>query len=175
MPRQLIAGSRDVIIVPSRNKRSDLDYSMLFEERQSLYRARGHPLFTRRDRDITAAALSEHAFVARGYLHSEDLKRIGHRRAEATVDTMEAQLVLILTGEFVGYLPAHYAQPWIDRAELRCLRDEAFNYNSTFYAVVQSGSTESPLARRFLSAVAAATSDRSAAGERRIPSRGDRF
>lgn len=162
LERQLVAGSRDVIIVPSRNKRSEFNYAALFEERQSLYCARGHPLFTWRDEEITSAALSEHAFVARGYLHSEDLKRIGHRGAEATVDTMEAQLILILSGEFIGYLPAHYARPWIDRAELRCLHDEAFNYNSTFYAVVQSGSTESPLTRRFLAAVAAGSNDATA-------------
>jgi DNA-binding transcriptional LysR family regulator len=153
LERQLVAGSRDVIVVPSRSKRADLDYTPLFQEKQSLYCAHGHPLFSRPDRDITSDALSEHAFVARGYLHSDDLKRIGHRGAEATVETMEAQLILILSGAFIGYLPAHYACPWVERGELRCLRDQRFSYDSAFYAVSQAG-TENPLVRRFLAVVA---------------------
>ncbi len=153
LERQLVAGSRDVIIVPSRNRRAELHYVPLFEEKQSLYCARAHPLFNRGACDVSPPALSEHAFVARGYLHSEDLKRIGHRGAEATVETMEAQLILILTGEFIGYLPTHYAQPWVDRAELRCLRDELYGYHSKFYAVSQGGAAENPLVQRFLSVV----------------------
>jgi DNA-binding transcriptional LysR family regulator len=153
LEQQLIAGRRDVIVVPSRNRRAELEYSPLFEEKQSLYCARGHPLFDRDDRDTSAAALAEHAFVARGYLHSEDLKRIGHRGAEATVETMEAQLILILTGGFIGYLPAHYAQPWLVRGELRCLHEEAFSYKSLFYAVCQISGAENPLVERFLTAL----------------------
>ena len=104
---------------------------------------------------ISSAVLSDHAFVARGYLHSHDLKRIGHRGAEATVETMEAQLILILTGEFIGYLPAHYAAPWVGDGRLRCLRDAKFSYGSTFYAVSQRAGTENPLVRRFLSTLQA--------------------
>lgn len=147
---QLVRGQRDVIVVPSRNRRAELDYSPLFEEKQSLYCARGHRLFDRDERDISSAALSECAFVARGYLHSEDLKRIGHRKAEATVETMEAQLILILTGEFIGYLPAHYAQPWIESTELRCLHEQRFSYDSLFYAACQVSGAQNPLIRRFL-------------------------
>ena len=93
---QLLGGSRDVVIVPSLRKRAELVYLPLFEERQSLYCAAGHPLASWPQDDVPASALAEHAFVARGYLHSEDLRRIGHRGAEATVETMEAQLILNL-------------------------------------------------------------------------------
>jgi LysR family transcriptional regulator, transcriptional activator for bauABCD operon len=82
---------------------------------------------------------------------------IGHRGAEATVETMEAQLILILSGEFIGYLPAHYAEAWAARGELRCLNDRAFSYGSAFFAVSQSAGTENPLVRRFLSILAEET------------------
>ena len=68
---------------------------------------------------------------------------------------MEAQLVLILSGEFIGYLPAHYADPWVREGRLRCLRDAKFSYGSTFFAVSQQAGAENPLIRRFLSAVVA--------------------
>ena len=63
---------------------------------------------------------------------------------------MEAQLILILSGGFIGYLPAHYATLWVERGELRCLCDDKFGYDSTFYAVSQRSATENPLLRRFL-------------------------
>jgi DNA-binding transcriptional LysR family regulator len=157
LERQLVGGSRDVIVVPSLNWRAELRYVPLFEEKQSLYCAAGHPLSSWPGDDVPAAALSEHAFVARGYLHSHDLRMIGHRGAEATVETMEAQLILILSGEFIGYLPAHYAEAWAARGELRCLNDRAFSYGSAFFAVSQSAGTENPLVRRFLSILAEET------------------
>ena len=152
---QLIAGARDVIIVPSLTKRSDLAYVPICAEKQSLYCAKAHPLYAEGDK-VVARNLARHAIVARGYLHSQDLKRLGHREADATVEMMEAQLILILSGGFVGYLPAHYAASWVKRGDLRCLCDGAFGYDSIFYAVGQRSAKENPLVRRFLTSVAEA-------------------
>jgi DNA-binding transcriptional LysR family regulator len=146
---QLISGARDIIIVPSLTKRSDLSYLPLSAEKQSLYCARSHPLFAEEDA-VAERLLPRHAIVARGYLHSQDLKRLGHRQADATVEMMEAQLILILSGGFIGYLPAHYAATWVARGELRCLCDTDLSYDSTFYAVSQRSASENPLLRRFL-------------------------
>ena len=153
LERQLVAGNRDVLIIPCTNKRSELDYFPVLKEKQSLYCAKGHPLFGVPDAAITNAALSDHPFVARGYLHQYDLKRIGHHGEEATVEMMESQLILILSGAFIGYLPMHYAQAWVTRGELRALRDERYSYDSAFYVVTQRGGGESPLVGRFRLAV----------------------
>ena len=169
---QLIGGSRDLIIVPSLAKRAEFTYAPLHAEKQSLYCSSAHPLARLKDAEIDTAALSEHAFVARGYLNSSDLKRIGHRGAEATVETMEAQLVLILSGAFIGYLPAHYAEPWVDARRLQALRDDKFGYDSTFFAVGLTAGAANPLVRRFLAVLtgagreAGAALSRSAAKER---------
>ncbi|HTN97254.1 MAG TPA: substrate-binding domain-containing protein, partial [Nordella sp.] len=150
---QLIAGARDIIIVPSITKRSDLAYLPICAEKQSLYCAKGHPLFGEEDKAVERN-LPRHAIVARGYLHSQDLKRLGYRQADATVEMMEAQLILILSGGFIGYLPSHYATPWVERGELRRLCDSKFGYESTFYAVSQRSTAENPLLRRFLASFA---------------------
>jgi LysR family transcriptional regulator, transcriptional activator for bauABCD operon len=149
---QLIAGKRDIIIVPSLSKRPDLWYQTICDERQSLYCGRGHPLYSTRVAP-TINELSRYAIVARGYLHSQDLKRLGHHEAEATVEMMEGQLILILSGSFLGYLPAHYAAAWVKRGELRCLDDSVYGYDSTFFAVAQRSTTESSTVRRFLSII----------------------
>jgi DNA-binding transcriptional LysR family regulator len=52
---------------------------------------------------------------------------------------MEAQLILILSGGYVGYLPEHYAQPWVDQARLRVLLPAAFGYQSQFMLATRRG------------------------------------
>lgn len=150
LEKQLVSGSRDLIVVPGHTRRPEFTYVPLHAEKQSLYCAAGHPL-ARMDARAGAAALARHAFVARGYLHSSDLKRIGHRHAEATVETMEAQLILILSGAFVGYLPAHYAQEWVRSGKLKVLWDRKLSYDSPFFAVGLAARTANPIARRFVS------------------------
>src|SRR5919106_2515539 len=66
LERQLIDGSRDILIMPCTNKRSELHYLSLLEEKQSLYCARSHPLFNLPNARITSDVLSDHSFVARG-------------------------------------------------------------------------------------------------------------
>ena len=157
LERELMAGSRDLLIMPCISRRAELDYLPVMEEAQSLYCARNHPLFDLPDGMITNQVLAKHAFVARGYLHQFDLKRIGHHGAAATVEMMEAQLILILSGAFIGYLPAHYAKAWVDHGALRALKDEEYGYRSTFYVVTQRGAAQNPLVERFRSLIAAAS------------------
>ncbi len=102
--------------------------------------------------------LASQPFVARGYLHHQDLKRIGHREPKAMVEMMEAQLMLILSGAYIGYLPAHYAEAWVLRGELRAIQNERRSYDSTFYFVTQRGSIEDPLIRDLHSALLRSTS-----------------
>jgi DNA-binding transcriptional LysR family regulator len=108
-----------------------------------------HPLFGAPDEIISGGDLAAQAFVARGYLHHEDLKRIGHREPRATVQMMEAQLMLVLSGGFIGYLPAHYAEDRVRRGELRVVQDARRSYDSTFFFVTQRGGEENPLVRHF--------------------------
>ena len=149
-----MAGRRDLIIVPSLSRRPEINYVPLIEERQSLYRTHKSVVRCPRARRTIAAITTPDR--RRGYLHSQDLKRLGHRQAHATVEMMEAQLILILTGRFIGYLPAQYAQAWVKSGELRCLGEYVYSYDSTFYAVGQRRTAESPLSRRFLSFLVAA-------------------
>ncbi|MFW6076811.1 MAG: LysR family transcriptional regulator [Hyphomicrobiales bacterium] len=149
LEQQLSAGSRDALIMPCINKRHEFEYLPLIRERQSLYCGRSHWLFDLPGDEAARLDLSDEPFAARGYLHHFDLKRIGHREARATVEMMEAQLMLILSGGFIGYLPAHYARDWVERGELRLIGDDLYGYDSVFYMVTQRGGMENPLVKLF--------------------------
>lgn len=146
---QLSAGSRDALIMPCINKRAEFEYLPLLEEKQSLYCGRSHRLFKLPPQEAATVDLCDEPFAARGYLHHFDLKRIGHREARATVEMMEAQIMLILSGGFIGYLPAHYARDWVERGELCPIGEDVYSYNSVFYLVTQRGGMENPLVKLF--------------------------
>lgn len=89
-----------------------LNYTKLYEERHSFYCAARHPLFNLKETEITRTMIAKYRLVSRGYWGSRDAKHIRSERASATVNNMEAAARLILSGDYLGYLPEHYAQDW---------------------------------------------------------------
>lgn len=45
---------------------------------------------------------------------------------------MEAIAMLISTGEYLGYLPKHYAAQWLNNGEMRALLVRELSYQSQF-------------------------------------------
>jgi LysR family transcriptional regulator, transcriptional activator for bauABCD operon len=157
---QVLSGRRDVAIGPYGRHFADLDYVPLRQELQSLYCGSDHALFAVPEKRITIAELVRHPFVARSYLHRFDLLRVGHVEAQASVDTMEAQLILILSGEFFGYLPAHYAKSWVAKGDLRVMKPKELSYHSSLQAVTAKQSVDNRLIKRFVDLLAEECSDR---------------
>lgn len=48
-----------------------------------------------------------------------ELIRHGFKSTPATVESMEAQMILVLSGAYIGYLPEHCARPWVDQGRLQ--------------------------------------------------------
>jgi hypothetical protein len=139
LEQAVVDGRRDIAIGPLSRQGSGLLYRPLFQEPQALYCGRSNPLFTRPDTEIGRADIAASAFVARAYMHRADLDRVGHPRPGATVHHMEAQTMLVLSGGYIGFLPRHYAAPYVSDGRLRPIRTEEFGYASTFYAAIRAG------------------------------------
>jgi LysR family transcriptional regulator, transcriptional activator for bauABCD operon len=147
---QVLQGRRDVVIGPYAERYATLSYVPLHRELQSLYVSRQHNLFSVSEPLAGKGMLDGHAFVSRRYLHSSDIIRVGLSDPHAVVDTMEAQLILILSGEYFGYLPEHYAQQWVSSGELRTILPGQFSYESQFYAVSMKQRIPNQLIKKFI-------------------------
>lgn len=128
-----------------------LTYSPLYAETHGVYCGRHHPLY-RSDLSVSAIAreLPQARFVARGYMHRRDLDALGIGSAAATVDNVEAQAILILSGAYVGFLPTHYAARWVESGDLKQLLPNRRFPQSTFSAVSRRGATTPLILRTFL-------------------------
>lgn len=116
-----------------------LVYEPLFTEEQTLYCGRDHPLFRRAEGELTVAELAKAAFADRGYMEGLKLKRPPEFRPTATANYMEALAFLVLSGQYIAYLPTHYAAPWVDRGLMRSLLPRRVAYQSQFEMITRKG------------------------------------
>jgi DNA-binding transcriptional LysR family regulator len=109
----------------------------LYREQHWLYCSHLNPLFSHKY--ITEEQVIQCGLVTRSYWSSADLREKGFGHSTATVESMEAQLTLILSGKFVGYLPEHYAQHLVNSKQLRPLLPSAFGYQAPFSLICKRG------------------------------------
>lgn len=143
-------GRRDVVIGPLSQRAPSVDYIPLCKERQGLYCGVSHELFDVPDHAISSAAIENAHFSVRGYRHLDDLYRVNHPRPSATVMHMEAQEMLILSGEFIGYLPCHIGDTWTERGLMRALKRHNYGFDSNHFVAIQKRHSKSPLINAFI-------------------------
>jgi DNA-binding transcriptional LysR family regulator len=83
--------------------------------------------------------------VTSGYWTERELSRHGFAANAATVDNMEAQLMLILSGEYIGHLPEHFADRWVDVGRLQPILPASFGYQAPFSVIYRRGRLREPL------------------------------
>jgi LysR family transcriptional regulator, transcriptional activator for bauABCD operon len=131
-----------------------LAYERLYQERYGFFCGRAHPLFVRGNIDINE--IRSHWLVERGYRKSGDVRYLGMARADSSADQIEAQLILVLTGRYLGFLPLHYARPWVEHGRLKeILRDE-LGYAADINLVTRADSRPTPAVKALLEEVRAA-------------------
>jgi DNA-binding transcriptional LysR family regulator len=107
-----------------------LDYHDLYSETQSFYCGAGHPLFDQDSVDL--GDLRRWRLVARSYWGGRDLRQLAAAQPQAFVSDTEASARLILSGRYLGYLPAHFAAPLVGEGRLRCLCAQELTYQAPF-------------------------------------------
>jgi len=130
---------------------SGLLYQPLYLEQHYLYCGQSHALFGKQD--VSTAQIARQRMVSRSYWNQAELARHGFRHSEATVETMEAQLILVLSGAWIGYLPQHYAQPWVLQNKLHALNPDIFAYQSPFSLIARKSRVREPLIQAFRAAL----------------------
>jgi DNA-binding transcriptional LysR family regulator len=154
LEQRLTDGDRDIVVGPLSQMAPGIVYRPFYEEPHYLYCGKGHPLFARRDSNIDKQAIDQSRFAVRGYRQFDDLYRVGHPRASASIVHMEAQLMLILSGHFIGFLPEHYAERWVDDGLLRAIKARTYTFNSIHHIAYRKSDEDRPLIQAFLDSFA---------------------
>lgn len=114
-----------------------LDYRPLYSERDILTCHKDHPLAHIKEPHVLDKALPHSRRVVRDFLGYREFRFESNAELIASVTSLEASAFLILTGKYIGFLPAHYAKPWIDSGEMIALTPDKFNRESQFYMITR--------------------------------------
>jgi len=160
LQKRVLDGRLHVGIGPFRNRVSGLVYTHLYDEGLLLYCGRSHPLFDQHSHARSIGAFRDSRLVSRSGLNNDDLKAMGLKGPATTVDNVEAQTILILSGAYIGFLPKHFAAKWVLTDELRPLLKEKLERVSQFEMIVRKTTLRMPNVKAFIDCLAAATSPR---------------
>ena len=122
LERGVLEGSLHVALGAEHRRVSGLKYASLFTEQNYLYCGRDHPFFGLADKTISAEMLDKASRISRGYLERFDRQFFSSPTHRATVHHIESAALLILTGQFIGFLPDHYAQAWESDGRMRAIK-----------------------------------------------------
>jgi len=143
-----VANGRSLVgIGVSRHQIRGLDYVPLHNETNYLYCGKGHPLF-----DCDASKISEllpqAEVITSNYLRDKDSRNDGlNYQNSASAYHDEGIAHLILSGQFIGYLPEHYASYWVDKGLFQAILPAKYRYQIPVMLITSKSNSASPLAQ----------------------------
>ena len=133
--RAVVEGRYDIGIGAYTKQISAIEYTPLIAESQRLYCSDRHPLFVAGS--VRLRNLARYKFVKRPYVPDGHIPRAAALNAAAIADNMEAIAILILSGEFIGFLPEHYAARWVGSGEMKAVLPETMRYQTQLELIVR--------------------------------------
>ncbi|ODV41677.1 LysR family transcriptional regulator [Cupriavidus sp. UYMMa02A] len=144
----------NVGIGPFRIMNPGLTYLPLYTENLRLYCSHRHPLFKSAPDDINTEDLQNLDYVARGYMReSRELSDASNFKVAATVYHMEAVATLVLSGNFIGFLPEHYALQWVKHDLMRAINPAFLSHSAEFSLALLKGREQTMAVRVFVDAL----------------------
>ena len=125
----------------------------LFEEKNLLYCGKGHPLFdTKSEPDITS--LKQYRFARHGYSEAER-KSMTKIDAElfANAHMTEDVLFLVMTGNYLGFLPVHYAEYFEKQGKIKPVMPGTIMKVTNIQMIINKLSIKNPIVEHFLDVV----------------------
>ena len=148
--RGVLDGQFQVGIVPGHRSSSALEYQHLFDEGMLLYCSVAHPLYGANHGALDWEAMRTLRFAGLGY-HSPNMEvsqRLRLRRVATGFD-QESIATFILSGEFVGFLPAHYAASFEAAGQMQAIAPARFHYDCAFFAITRHAPAPARATRLF--------------------------
>ena len=159
LERGLLDHRLDVAVGIFYSRLPTLSYEPLYLQRDVLVCRRGHPLAQIADEGELAAALPSCHKVLRSFLgtHEFPVASPGGQTMVVSISHIEAAALMILTGDYIGFVPLHYAKTWIDTGELVVLLPQQLYRDTHFSVATRADQVRHPPAlHTFLSCLRAA-------------------
>jgi len=145
MDNRLHAGA-----IPLVSPLSGLDYFNLYTEKSYLYCGKNHPLFNE-VQTVTRESLRQWQAILPNYAMTQEAIELHQLlNCSATASDREGSAFLILSGGFLGFLPNHYAQKWVENGDMCGILKDTLHYSTQICLITQKGKKQNIILRNFL-------------------------
>ncbi|MCP4985955.1 MAG: LysR family transcriptional regulator [Colwellia sp.] len=146
-----VASGRSLVgLGVSRHHLRGLDYYPLHNETNFLYCAKGHPLFDCEQSTVNEL-LETAEVITSNYMRDKEVRNDGlNYQNSASAYHDEGIAHLILSGEFIGYLPEHYASYWVDKGLFKAIFPQKYSYQIPVMLISSKNNIASPLANALI-------------------------
>ncbi|MBJ7536342.1 LysR family transcriptional regulator [Marinomonas transparens] len=126
--RMILNDEADVGFIPYHRKLDGLDYVHLYRDDCYLYCGKNHPLATMSKMEQSAEADSYPATHAGLKPHEAVSDQISHMKLTAISYFYDSRLALILSGQYIGFLPEQYAQAYLESGDIVAVAPDDRSY-----------------------------------------------
>ncbi len=149
-----VANGRSLVgLGVSRHQLRGLDYFPLHNETNFLYCGQGHPLFDCKPSQV-AKLLETAEVITSNYMRDKEVRNDGLNYQNTAMAYHDEGIAhLILSGEFIGYLPEHYASFWVDKGIFKSILPEKYSYQIPIMLISSKNNAVSPLANAIIEEV----------------------
>lgn len=130
--RSILDEQINFAIAPNSKISDSVQTFPIFDESQVLYCAKNHPLFELSDKAISKKMLESTPYAGRDFPYSFAPDNLPQFTPASISNDMECIATLILSGNYIGYLPKHYADGWVKQKLMRPIFENKFSYQSEF-------------------------------------------
>ncbi|CCQ10459.1 Transcriptional regulator, LysR family [Pseudoalteromonas luteoviolacea B = ATCC 29581] len=146
----VVNGRSLVGIGVSRHQLRGLDYIPLHNEKNFLYCAKSHPLFNCLPTDLEKT-LHRAEVITSNYMRDKEIRNDGLNYQNSAIAYHDEGIAhLILSGKFIGYLPEHYAQFWVDKGMFKAIEPHKYHYQIPVMLITSKSNSASPLAKALI-------------------------
>jgi DNA-binding transcriptional LysR family regulator len=134
--RGVMDGRFHLGLIPEHRRSDSLGYDELFGERMRLYAGTAHPWFASAAVRRDWSALKTQALAGLDY-HSPNMA-LAHARSlkrSASASDQEGVAHLVLSGCYLGFLPEHYAEPFVRSGRMRAISPRVLHYSCRYSAI----------------------------------------
>jgi LysR family transcriptional regulator, transcriptional activator for bauABCD operon len=135
--KSVLEGQVNIGVIPVTLPRSGLNYLDLYNEQSQLYCGGSHPLYGVPDKKLEIDQVMTQDAVVPTTVHDNSRPFIEKMKASATATDREGIAFLILSGEYIGFLPDHYAERWVENSRMRALLPSRLNYDVRYAAITR--------------------------------------
>ncbi|MCU7892505.1 MAG: LysR family transcriptional regulator [Candidatus Thiodiazotropha sp. (ex Ustalcina ferruginea)] len=149
--KSVLDGRLHIGVIPDFRHLAGLEFIDLYDEDSLLYCGHKHELFARDDNQLCEADIHrlDAVFPAAAVpLEKKSLLQIMNPAATAT--DREGAAFLILSGQYVAFLPIHYAARWVEKEKMRALLPERYNFKTRYAAITRKSARPNLVLQTFI-------------------------